>query len=313
VLAATALGVIIPILKDSGENGSEFGQLVIAAATIADFGTIILAATSFGIVVAVLRDAGQTTTQFGQLVIAGASLADFATVILLSLFFSSSGASFETTLVLLILFVGVGAALGAALAGARGSHGLAAAVTRLHRTSAQISVRIAFLLLAVLVYLSSEFGLEVVMGAFLAGAMVSLLDRENAVSTSGLHEKLDGIGFGIFIPIFFVVSGVKLDIDALFSSWNAIALVPLTVIALLLVRGVPALMYRRFVSQREALSAGLLQATSLSFVVAASQIGVELGKLDSADAAGLVTGGVLSVLLFPVLALRVLRPAGDPA
>ena len=270
---------------------------------------IILAATSFGIVVAVLRDAGQTSTQFGQLVIAGASLADFATVILLSLFFSASGASFETTLVLLILFVGVVAALGGVLAGARGSRALASAVARLHRTSAQISVRIAFLLLAVLVYLSSEFGLEVVMGAFLAGAMVSLLDREDAVSTSGLHEKLDGIGFGIFIPIFFVVSGVRLDIDALFSSWNAIVLVPLTVVALLLVRGVPALMYGRFVSRREALSAGLLQATSLSFVVAASQIGVELGKLDSADAAGLVTGGVLSVLLFPVLALRVLRPA----
>jgi Kef-type K+ transport system membrane component KefB len=86
-------------------------------------------------------------------------------------------------------------------------------------------------------------------------------------------------------------------------------LVPLTVIALLVVRGLPALVYRRFLSGREALSAGLLQATSLSFVVAASQIGVELGKLDSADAAGLVTGGVLSVLLFPVIAVRLLRPA----
>jgi Kef-type K+ transport system membrane component KefB len=86
-------------------------------------------------------------------------------------------------------------------------------------------------------------------------------------------------------------------------------LVPLTVIALLVVRGLPALVYRRFLPTRHALSAGLLQATSLSFVVAASQIGVELGKLDSADAAGLVTGGVLSVLLFPVVALRLLRPA----
>jgi Kef-type K+ transport system membrane component KefB len=270
---------------------------------------IILAATSFGIVVAVLKDAGRTGTPFGQLVIAGASLADFATVILLSLFFSSSGASFETTLVLLILFLGVVAALGAAMLGARGSRVLAAAVGRLHRTSAQITVRIAFLLLALLVYLSTEFDLEVVMGAFLAGAMVSLLDREDAVRSSGLQDKLEGIGFGIFIPIFFVVSGVRLDLDSLFSSFGAAVLVPLTVIALLVVRGLPALVYRRFLSSREALSAGLLQATSLSFVVAASQIGVELGKLDSADAAGLVTGGVLSVLLFPVIALRLLRPA----
>jgi Kef-type K+ transport system membrane component KefB len=274
---------------------------------------IILAATSFGIVVAVLRDAGQTGTPFGQLVIAGASLADFATVVLLSLFFSTSGSSFKTTLTLLILFLGVVVALGAAMAEARGSRVLAAAVRRLHATSAQITVRIAFLLLAVLVYLSSEFGLEVVLGAFLAGAMVSLLDRDNAVAESGLQDKLDGIGFGIFIPIFFVVSGVKLDLDSLFSSFDAAVLVPLTLIALLVVRGLPALVYRRFLTDRQALSAGLLQATSLSFVVAASQIGVELGKLDSGDAAGLVTGGVLSVLLFPVLAVRLIGSGTPPA
>jgi len=296
-LASLGLALVVALIFDAVE-------LVGAPLLVA----IILAATSFGIVVAVLKDAGQTSTPFGQLVIAGASIADFATVILLSLFFSSTGASFETTLVLLLLFLGVVAALGLAMAGARGSEALKAAVTRLHDTSAQISVRIAFLLLAVLVYLSEEFGLEVVMGAFLAGAMVSLLDRDDAVRATGLQDKLEGIGFGIFIPIFFVVSGVKLDLDALFSSFDTIVLVPLTVIALLVVRGLPALVYRRFVPQRQAISAGLLQATSLSFVVAASQIGVELGKLDSAAAAGLVTGGVISVLVFPALALTLLRP-----
>jgi Kef-type K+ transport system membrane component KefB len=297
-VASLALALVVGLIFDAVE-------LVGAPLLVA----IILAATSFGIVVAVLKDAGQTGTPFGQLVIAGASLADFATVILLSLFFSSSGASFETTLVLLLLFLGVVGALGLALVGARGSRALKAAIDRLHRTSAQITVRIAFLLLALLVYLSSEFGLEVVLGAFLGGAMVSLLDREKAVRATGLQEKLDGIGFGIFIPIFFVVSGARLDLDALFSSFETIVLVPLTLIALLLVRALPALAYRGFVPRREVISAGLLQATSLSFVVAASQIGVELGKLDSADAAALVTGGVLSVLLFPVLALRILRPA----
>jgi Kef-type K+ transport system membrane component KefB len=270
---------------------------------------IILAATSFGIVVAVLKDAGQTSTAFGQLVITSASIADFATVILLSLFFSSSGASFETTLVLLLLFLGTVAVVGLVLAGARGSEPLKATVGRLHRTSAQIGVRIAFLLLVLLVYMSEEFGLEVVLGAFLAGAMVSLLDREHAVRETGLAEKLEGIGFGVFIPIFFVASGVKLDLDALFSSVEDFVLVPLTVIALLVVRGMPAMIYRRFVPRRMAVSAGLLQATSLSFVVAATQIGVEIGKLDSGAAAGLVTGGVISVLVFPALALRLLRPA----
>src|SRR5215218_6873519 len=296
-LASLGLALVVALIFDAVE-------LVGAPLLVA----IILAATSFGIVVAVLKDAGQTNTPFGQLVIAGASIADFATVIMLSLFFSSSGASFETTLVLLLLFLGVVAVVGLALAGARGSEQLKATVTRLHRTSAQISVRIAFLLLAVLVYMSSEFGLEVVLGAFLAGAMVSLLDREKAVRSTGLQEKLEAIGFGIFIPIFFVVSGAKLNLGALFDSVDDAVLVPVTVIALLIVRGVPALFYRRFVPTREVLSAALLQATSLSFVVAATQIGVELGKLDEGAAAGLVTGGVISVLLFPALALRLLGP-----
>jgi Kef-type K+ transport system membrane component KefB len=297
-MISLALALLVALIFDAVE-------LVGAPLLVA----IILGATSFGIVVAVLKDAGQTGTPFGQLVIAGASIADFTTVILLSLFFSTSGASFETTLVLLLLFLGVVAVLGLVLAGARGSEQLKATVTRLQRTSAQIGVRIAFLLLVVLVYMAEEFGLEVVLGAFLAGAMVSLLDRERVVRATGLQEKLEGIGFGVFIPIFFVVSGVNLEVDALFSSFDTIVLVPLTAIALLVVRGLPALVYRRFVPQRQALSAGLLQATSLSFVVAATQIGVEIGKLAPAAAAGLVTGGVISVLVFPALALRLLRPA----
>ncbi len=107
--------------------------------------------------------------------------------------------------------------------------------------------------------------------------------------------------------MFFVVSGVKLDLDALFSSFGTLVLVPLTVLALLVIHGLPTLMYRRFLTRRRLVAAGLLQATSLSFVVAATQIGVELGHLDSAAAAGLVAGGVVSVLVFPVLALRLLE------
>lgn len=268
---------------------------------------IVLAATSFGIVVAVLKDAGETTSRFGQLVIAAASVADFATVILLSLFFSHQGSGAESAIVLLVLFGAVVAALGFGIARARGWPRLGAAVRRLHETSAQIGTRIAFLILVGLVLLAEEFGLEVVLGAFLAGALVSLLDRDKAVRSSGLQAKLEGIGFGLFIPIFFVVSGVQLELGSLFGSLDAALLVPATVVALLVVRGLPALLYRRFVGRREAVAAGLLQATSLSFVVAATQIGVELGKLDEAAAAGLVAGGVVSVLLFPALALGTLE------
>jgi Kef-type K+ transport system membrane component KefB len=271
---------------------------------------IILAATSFGIVVAVLKDAGRTGTPFGQLVIAAASIADFATVLLLSLFFSSSGASIENKLMLLALFFALVVVIGLVLVGGRASGALRDAIGRMHRTSAQIGVRIAFVLLAVLVFFAGRFGLEVVLGAFLAGAMVSLLDRDKAVAKTGLKEKLEGIGFGIFIPVFFVVSGVMLDLDALFASFETTVLVPLTVIALLLIRGVPVTLYRRFVSRREMVAAGLLQATSLSFIVPATQIGVELGKISTATAAGLVAGGVVTVLVFPALALHFMEERG---
>ena len=203
--AAFAVSLVLAVLVALGFDAAGIVDSPVLVA-------IILAATSFGIVVAVLKDAGRTDTPFGQLVIAAASLADFATVILLSLFFSSSGASFENTLMLLALFFALVVVLGLVLAGARTSGALREAIARMHRTSAQISVRIAFLLLAVLVFFAGRFGLEVVLGAFLAGAMVSLLDRDRAVAATGLKDKLEGIGFGIFIPTFFVVSGVTLDL-----------------------------------------------------------------------------------------------------
>jgi Kef-type K+ transport system membrane component KefB len=275
------------------------------------FVAIVLAATAFGIVVAVLKDAGETGTGFGQVVIAGASIADFGTVILLSLFFSNDGSGTESTLILLGAFGLFVAVLALGLWRAKLSPRLTEAVARLQETTAQISVRIAFAVLIAFVALAEEFGLEVVLGAFLAGAIVSLIDEEGLVRRSGLGTKLEAIGFGVFIPVFFVTSGVQLQLDDLFESASTAILVPAALASLLIVRGIPALLYRRHLGDRRALAAGLLQATSLPFVVAASQIGVELGKITPATAAGLVAAGVLSVLLFPVLALTAL--AGRPA
>jgi Kef-type K+ transport system membrane component KefB len=140
--------------------------------------------------------------------------------------------------------------------------------------------------------------------------MVSFLDREDAVERTGLKHKLEGVGFGVFIPVFFVASGIRLNLEELFDSVSSAALVPAVIAALLLVRALPAMIYREQLGRRAAVAAGLLQATSLPFIVAASQIGVELDKISEATAAGLVAGGVLSVLLFPALALALLRESG---
>jgi Kef-type K+ transport system membrane component KefB len=303
-LAAYAFVLSLALALAVG-GGLKAGDLVETPLFVA----IVLAATAFGIVVTVLKDAGQTRTDVGQLIIVGASVADFGTVLLLSLFFSHQGSGFESTLVLLALFAVAVCAVGLALSRARLSPRLGAAVARLEQTTAQIGVRGAFVLLVGFVALAAEFGLEIVLGAFLAGATLRLVGGGDLLQTSRLGERLEAVGFGVFIPIFFVASGVSLDFSSLFESVETAVLVPVLLLALLAVRALPAGFYRPLVGRRAAVSIGLLQATSLPFIVAATQIGVELGKIEASTAAALVAAGLLSVLLFPVIALRLLGQA----
>jgi Kef-type K+ transport system membrane component KefB len=268
---------------------------------------IILVATSLGVVVPVLKDSGRVSSDLGQLVIAAASIADFGAVILLSLFFSREATSTASKLILLGGFLLAAAALLVALVGAEHSRRLSGALLRLQDTTAQIRVRGAFLLLIGFVALAERLGLEVILGAFLAGAILSLADRDRAMTHPQFRLKLEAAGFGVFIPVFFVASGIQFDLDALFASGSTVAMVPLFLAALLVVRGLPALLYRRALGPRETGVAALLQATSLPFIVAASMIGIELGLLDDATGAALVAAGLLSVLLFPLLALTLLR------
>jgi len=122
--------------------------------------------------------------------------------------------------------------------------------------------------------------------------------------------KLEAIGFGFLVPAFFVASGVRFDLDALVSDASTVLLVPVFVLALLVVRGLPAVAYRVRFGTRRAVAAGLFQATSLSFLVAASGIGIELGLLDRATGAALVAAGLVSVLVFPAAGLALLRKDG---
>jgi Kef-type K+ transport system membrane component KefB len=123
------------------------------------------------------------------------------------------------------------------------------------------------------------------------------------------HAKLEAVGYGVFIPVFFVASGLRFDLNALFSSVDTVARVPIFLGALLLVRGLPALLYRGDIGARRTVIAGLLQATSLPFIVAATQIGLDLGVVAEANAAAFIAAGLLSVLLFPITALTLLRGA----
>ncbi len=273
---------------------------------------IILSATSLGIVIPVLTDAGQGGTTLGQLVIAGSSIADFGAIILLSLFFSGDSSSVGSTLLLIGGFILLVTVIGLALGGVEHSSRLSSALRRLQDSSAQIRVRGALLLLFGFATLAQLLGLEVILGAFIAGAVLGLLDRDKMMTHPRFRTKLEAVGFGVFIPFFFVTSGIQLDVQALFAGGAAFALVPVFLLALLLARGLPALLYRPMVGDRGSLAAGLLQATSLPFIVAATGIGMELGILSPATGAAMVVAGLLSVVLFPLGALTLLRASKEP-
>jgi Kef-type K+ transport system membrane component KefB len=274
---------------------------------------IALSATSLGLVVPVLKDAGQVRSEVGQSALAAASIADFAAIVLLSLFFSSSGGSTGSKVVVLGAFAALVVVTGLAVSGTARSMRLGQVLLRLQDTTAEIRVRFAVLLLVAFTALAERFGLESILAAFLAGAIVALVDRDSA-SHPNFRTKLEAIGYGFLVPVFFVSSGVKLDLAGLLHSPSALIRVPVFLLALLAVRGLPALIGLRANGTRPTLALGLLQATSLPFIVTATQIGVTLGKITPVTAAALVCAGLLSVLIFPLLALTLLRQSGpEPA
>ncbi|MFN2505087.1 MAG: cation:proton antiporter [Acidimicrobiales bacterium] len=266
---------------------------------------VALSATSLGMVVPVLKDAGEVDRPLGQLTIAGASVADFGAIVLLSLLFSEMSASIGSTLVLLGLFALLVVAPAVALARLNRSLRLEAILVRLQDTTAEIRVRLAIVLLIGFVALAGKLGLETILGAFLAGAILNLVDRDS-VSHPHFRLKLEAIGYGFVVPVFFISSGLRFDLDALLGSPSAFLKVPLFLLALLVVRAVPAALYAPDVGRRGAVAAGLLQATSLPFLVTATQIGASLGEIRPDTAAALVSAGLLSVVIFPLVALSLL-------
>jgi Kef-type K+ transport system membrane component KefB len=307
VLRLTALGFVLSFgIGILAGFAFDAGGLVRSPLFIA----IVLVSTSLGVIVPVLKDSGNIATEFGQLVIAAASIADFGAIILLSLFFSGQGSTDTAgTLILLGVFGAVVVVIGLVIAGLERSRGISGVLRRLQDTTAQIRVRGAFVLLVGFVALAENVGLETILGAFAAGALLSLLDRDREMTHPQFRVKLEAAGFGIFIPVFFVTTGLRFNLDALFASAGTVARIPLFLFALLLVRGVPALLYTRLVGRRKAVIAGILQATSLPFIVAAAQIGMDAGVLTQANGAALIAAGLLSVIIFPALGLTLLRRA----
>jgi Kef-type K+ transport system membrane component KefB len=271
------------------------------------FVAIVLSATSLGVLVPVLKDVGEIESTFGQLIIASATIADFATVILLSLFFSREAGSTTSKVILLAGLFVVAVLVALLIAGIEHSRRLGEVLRRLQDTTAQIRIRAAFVLLIGLVALATNLGLEVILGAFIAGAIISLVDRDRAMTHPDFRRKLESAGFGIFIPVFFVTTGVRYDLDALTSDMSTLLHVPIFLAALVAVRGLPALLYRPVIPRERLPVAVLMQATSLPFIVAATAVGLALDVVSPANAAALIAAGLLSVVIFPAASLVLLR------
>ncbi len=285
------------------------GLLLKAGGLVAQplFLAIVLSATSLGVLVPVLKDAGESGSTFGQLIIASGTIADFATVILLSLFFSRESGSTASKVILLAGLLVVAVLVALTIVGVERSARVGDVLRRLQDTTAQIRIRAAFVLLVGLVALATSLGLEVILGAFIAGAIISLVDHDRAMTHPDFRHKLEAAGFGIFIPVFFVTTGVKYDLSALTAHASTVLHVPIFLAALLLVRGLPALMYRSVIPRDRLPVAVLMQATSLPFIVAATAVGLALDVVTPANAAALIAAGLLSVVIFPALALVLLR------
>jgi Kef-type K+ transport system membrane component KefB len=229
---------------------------------------IALSATTLGIVIPVLKDAGQVATPFGQLVVAGASIAEITSIVLLSLFFSGEAGGIGVKLLLLSLFALFVLAVGVAVLGVEHSMRISAALERLQDTTAEIRIRASFLLLVLFAVLADRLGLEAILGAFLAGAIVKLVDRDETLTHPEFRQKLEAVGYGVFVPVFFVrpasvqlvLSRPTLPISCACRSSSQPC-------------SSPAACLRSFtkLATRTQTLAARLQATTLSFLVVAGQ------------------------------------------
>jgi Kef-type K+ transport system membrane component KefB len=263
---------------------------------------IVFVATSLSIIIVPLKDAHETDNDWGQQVIAAAAVAEFGAVILLSFFYSGERAGPGTEIFHLSLFVVLAALLFFSLTRGAQFKRLKDAISRLEGSSAQIGVRGDFALIAVVAGVATQLGLETILAAFTVGVIRGMTSGHDEIR----EERLDAVTLGIFIPFFFVDSGMDFNLGAMFASFSSFIRLPLFVVAVLIVRALPALIYRSRFATRRTAAAGLLQATSLSFIVVATQIGLMLSIMYPATATALVGAGLITVMVFPALALALI-------
>src|SRR5262245_27719763 len=271
---------------------------------IVDSGLIVGAAlttTALGTLMPILRDANELSTRFGAYAVASGAIGEFAPLVLIALILSSGDGENSGGLLLMLLFTAITVA-GALIALNYRPPKLIVVLQEKMETSAQLPVRLAILVVASLAILARNLGLDSILGALAAGVLVALASPGE--HGKALERKLDGIGFGFLVPIFFVTTGLHFDLHALMAARLGLLQLPMFLALFFVVRGLPALLLpHRELDIRSRLALGFISATELPLVIAIAAIGVKSGRLQPETAASLVGAGMVSVLLFPIAAL----------
>jgi Kef-type K+ transport system membrane component KefB len=259
-----------------------------------------MATTAIGTLIPVLRDGGEMNTRFGTFLLAAGAAGEFGPILVVTLFFSSQS-PLHSALVLLAFVV---LAVVAATLAMRSIGRTWNLLERTLETSGQVAIRIAVLIVFALAALATDLGLDLLLGGFVAGIIVSLALKGREVGV--LESKLAAVGYGFFIPFFFVFTGISFDLNALLESPALMIGVPIFLLGFLLSRGIPALLlYRKQLpAMRDRLALGAFMATELPLVVAITTIAVDEGHMGAGSAAALVGAAVLSTAVLPMIGLK---------
>ncbi|RXZ50795.1 cation:proton antiporter [Agromyces fucosus] len=304
-LSRAAIGWIISLAAGIG-----LATLLAADLPAAAFIGIALTSTALGTIMPVLRDSGDLGTPFGIAVIALGAIGEFGPLLAISLFLSGRSPLLAAVVLLsFAVIAGIAIWLAAKGVGKR----MHRVITATLHTSGQFAVRLVIFVLLALVALSIVLDLDMLLGAFTAGVLYRLLlsgapERDVEV----VETKLEAVGYGFLVPVFFINTGVAFDLESLFADVRTTVLLPIFLVLLLVVRGLPSLLAApKGSSRRDLVATALFGATGLPIIVAVTAIGVDNGDLPSGTAAALVGAGMLSVLLFPLIALAIRKGRSD--
>ncbi|MFL5901952.1 MAG: cation:proton antiporter [Solirubrobacterales bacterium] len=256
-----------------------------------------MATTAIGTLIPILRDNGELKTKFGTYLLAAGGVGEFGPILLVTLVLSTANPLHEAAILVAFIVLALAMALVSVRLAWRGWP----ALERTFETSSQLAVRITVVLVFGLVLLAGKLGLDVLIGGFVAGMIVRLALKGHELQV--FESKLTAIGFGFFVPFFFVTSGIEFDLAAL-GSTTALLKLAMFFFLFLVVRGTPAmLLYRGVLSARDRAALAFYSATELPLVVAITTIATETGHMKTSTAAGLVGAAMLSTLIFPFVGL----------